>query len=204
MSIQVLDFMIKPDPSVSNYQRAVVRFRREPELIPLGAYMASMEIIADDSIGTAATDCVRKIWYSPKYFNSMSVDQCTTALSHEVYHKLLNFFPRFERWSKKYKGKYTRKELCTTFNIAQDYFVNWILKHQWKMELGDGWIYDQNYTIHSHTTEYIADDLIRKGNMKPPPPPEGDYTEPCGDEEGDPDYAVLGPRCRILSGRSGW
>lgn len=152
---------------VSNYQRAIVRFRRETDLIPIGAFLANMEIVADDRVGTASTDCVTKITYSPKYFDSLSVDQCVSALIHEVNHKFLNFFPRFERWCVKHEATHSRRELLRIFNVAQDYFINYMIKHDWKLPLGDGWLYDPKYRPETMSTEQIADDLIKQG-FKPP------------------------------------
>jgi len=183
----ILDFLNRPDPSVGNYQKAIVQFRRRPDLIPVGAYLAAMEIIPDDSVGTACTDCVRKIIYSPTYFNTLTVEQCISALLHENLHKFLNFFPRFERWAARQDKKWTRGELVRIFNIAQDYFINWMIKHQWKLPLGEGWLYNASYTPDQYTTEIIADELLAKkdqaganGGNQPPPPP-----APCGDEDGD-------------------
>ena len=63
--VSILEFLNSPDgdEDVTNYQRAVVELRHRPMLIPIGAYLAAMEIVADDRVGTACTDCVRKIIY---------------------------------------------------------------------------------------------------------------------------------------------
>ena len=174
---------------VTNYQRAVVRFRREPDLIPIGAYMANMKMIADDRVGTAATDCVSYIKYSPRYFETLTVDECVSALLHEVNHKFLNFFPRFERWSRRHKHTHTRRELLTIFNHAQDYFINYMIKHNWNMPLGEGWLYDPKYNPQNMSTEQIADDLVSKG-FKPPEngqsPDDAQGGSQSGDDNGSP------------------
>ena len=178
----MLDFLAKPEQEVSNYQRAIARFRREPSLIAIGAYICTMEIIADESCGTACTDCVRKIWYSPSYFNSMTVDECTSALIHETQHKFLNFFPRFERWAKQYKGQYSRRWLMGRFNVAQDYFINYMIKHEWMLPIKSTWMYNPKYNPTDHTTESIANELIREYEEQQKAPPE---EEESGGEESE-------------------
>ena len=97
-----------------------------------------------------------------------------------MYHKFLNFFPRFERWAKRYEGQYDRHHLLRIFNQAQDYFINWIIKHDWGLPIRDDWLYNAKYQPHTHTTERIADDLLRN----PPPPPPGPSPQPpTGDGE---------------------
>ena len=178
------------ETEATNFQRAVYRMARDPKFCTIAMYMLEMEIIADDKVGTAATDCVRRIWYSPKYFEESTVEECMSALIHEVYHKFLNFFPRFERWVKRHAGNgKTRKEMLSIFNKAQDYFINWIIRHEWDMELRESWLYDPRYQPAQYTTEAIADDLIKNpppSKEPPPQPPEGDGTD-AGDGSGDSD-----------------
>ncbi len=167
------------DDTVTNFQKAIFRFRREPRLIPIGAFLASMEIIADDSIGSAATDGLRKIIYSPKYFEKLTVDECVSALLHEVSNKHLSFFPRFERWAARQdRSKYSRADLMQTYNESQDFLINYIIKHDWDMPLGEGWLYDKQYRPDVYTTDGIANQLLAKKDKA------GDSGQSCGDDEG--------------------
>lgn len=198
---------VSPADGVTNYQRAVYRMQIDPEYVTLCMYLMGMEIIEDETCGTAATDCVSKIWYSPSYFSKLTVDDTIFLLSHEVYHKFLNFFPRFERWAARHEGKLSRRELLTIFNKAQDYFINWILIHQWGMtmpvwqghdEIPDGTpkgLYDPKYTPQTHTTERIADELLneelQQQQQQPPgqpgsgQPQQGQSNAPSDDGEQD-------------------
>ena len=176
----------------TNFQRAIYQMIRDPEFCTIAMYMMEMEIIPDDGVGTAATDCVRRIWYSPKYFAESGLEECKSALIHEVYHKFLNFFPRFERWVKRHAmSGMSRGELLRIFNKAQDYFINWIIKHQWNMFIRPTWIYDARYSPATHTTESIADDLVRNPPPEPPPPPPPQPPED-GEGEGSPDDESTG------------
>jgi len=156
------------EPEVSNFQRAVYRMQTEVRFVTIAMYLMQMQIVARESVRTAATDCVRKIWYAPSYFAAASVELCMSALVHEVYHKFLNFFPRFERWAKLHPDV-PRKELLDVFNRAQDYFINWIIKHEWGLPLMDGWLYDPRCNPMSHTTESIANELLKNPSAFQPP-----------------------------------
>ena len=178
------------DTSVTNYQRAIYRFHTVPDLIPIGAYLSSMEIIADEAVGTACTDCQRVIKYCPSYFNTvLSVEMCTSAFIHEVLHKHLRFFQRFERWVTQHEGQYSRGYLLNIFNQAQDYFINWMIKHQWNLPLGDGWLYEYEYNPTDYTTEKIANKLLREHAMptndKEGGTPDDDTTGGEGEAGGD-------------------
>ena len=169
---------------VTPYQRAIWRLRNDWDYISVGAFIAGMEIIGDDAIGTAATDCVRKIIYSPAYMLRMEmIDKFlpTSVLIHEAEHKMQAFFPRFERWVLSYPGV-PRKQLLSVFNIAADYFVNWRIKHVWGLPIHDGWYYRPDFSPHDYTTEGIANYLMQKPEDIPPPPPQ--CTSPGDGEAG--------------------
>jgi len=165
---------------VNNFQRAVHRMLRDPRYCTVAMYMMEMEIIPDEKVKTAATDCVRKIWYAPTYFAESSVDDCVSALVHEVYHKFLNFFPRYERWVRRYQHtRLTRRQLLYFFNQAQDYFINYMLKHEWRLNIRDDWMYDARYSPDKYTTEAIADELVKKELQKPASQPPAGTQPPC-------------------------
>ena len=179
--------------SVTNFQRAIHTMQTEERFVTMAMYLMQMEIVADESVGTAETDCVRTIWYSPTYFENATVEQCVTALMHEGYHKFLNFFPRFERWAALYPNV-PRDKLLSTFNKAQDLFINWILKHQWHLPIWADWYYHPDANPAKHTTESIANQLLEDEESFGPPPQAPSQPPEEGDEgEDEQGQASSGP-----------
>ena len=78
--------------------------------------MMSLPIVPDDRIGTAATDG-QQIFYSPKFFSTLSDEQKQFVFAHEVMHVAFNHILRS-------KGRNQR-----LWNIATDSVINQILKN---------------------------------------------------------------------------
>lgn len=83
----------------------------------LGVTMSALNTVADDNIGTAATDG-RTVYYSPKFFAPLSDDEKTFIYAHEVMHVAFNHILR---------SKDKKQRL---WNIATDAVINQILKNE--------------------------------------------------------------------------
>ena len=83
----------------------------------LGVTMSALNTVADSNIGTAATDG-HNIYYSPKFFSSLSDDEKTFIYAHEVMHVAFNHILRS-------KGRDQ-----ALWNTATDAVVNQILKSE--------------------------------------------------------------------------
>lgn len=90
----------------------------------LGVTMSALNTVADDNIGTAATDG-HTVYYSPKFFAPLSDDEKTFIYAHEVMHVAFNHILRS-------KGK---KQLL--WNTATDAVINQILKNE-ELPMVDG------------------------------------------------------------------
>lgn len=83
----------------------------------LGVTMSALNTVADDNIGTAATDG-RTVYYSPKFFAPLSDDEKTFIYAHEVMHVAFNHILR---------SKDKKQRL---WNMATDAVINQILKNE--------------------------------------------------------------------------
>ena len=90
----------------------------------LGVTMSALNTVADDNIGTAATDG-HTVYYSPKFFAPLSDDEKTFIYAHEVMHVAFNHILRS-------KGKKQR-----LWNTATDAVINQILKNE-ELPMVDG------------------------------------------------------------------
>lgn len=170
---------------VSAARVALFKMRTEDELLALGAYLATMKLIADEKIVTAATDCIRVIKYAPSYMEKMRlVDEKLpiSVLMHEIMHKKQAFMLRFERWAVSYPG-HDRRELLRVFNEAGDYWCNWVIRHEWHYPIHETWLYNFDWSPRRYTTESLADYLMKHPEERPPRPEPGD-SPPCEGGEG--------------------
>lgn len=82
----------------------------------LGVAMSSLKNVADDGIETAGTDG-HTVYYSPKFFSTLTEDEQTCVYAHEVMHVAFNHILRS-------KGRNPR-----LWNIATDSVINQMLKN---------------------------------------------------------------------------
>lgn len=112
----------------------------------LGVTMRPLSVVADDKIGTAATDGHRII-YSPKFFSTLSDEQKQFVFAHEVMHVAFNHILRS-------KGRNQR-----LWNIATDSVINQILKNE-KLPMTDGGV-DIAEAV-NHSAEEMYEKLLKK------------------------------------------
>lgn len=166
------------------YQRAAFKLKTDGQLLTVGAFISTMELRADDSIGTAATDCMKYIVYSPAYLEKLEKEDKRLPISvfiHEATHKKQGFFVRFEAWAEAYPNT-PRRELLSTFNIAADYLVNHEIKHRWRYPIHETWYYRDDFDPNKYTVEGIANYLMQNQDEMPKPPE--DPESPCEDGQG--------------------
>ena len=180
---------------VSASRVALFKMRTEDELLSLGAYLATMQLIADERVGTAATDCIRVIRYAPSYMEKMRAENEKLPISvfmHEIMHKKQAFMLRFERWVLAYPN-HNRRDLLRVFNEAADYWCNWVIRHEWNYPIHKTWLYRYEWSPRKYTTESLADYLLEHPEERPPAPPvappppcEGGDGGGSSDEESEP------------------
>lgn len=112
----------------------------------LGVTMSALNTVADSNIGTAATDG-HNIYYSPKFFSSLSDDEKTFIYAHEVMHVAFNHILRS-------KDKDQR-----LWNKATDAVVNQILKSEGLPIFGNG--IDMPEAVNK-SAEEIYDKLLKE------------------------------------------
>ena len=128
-----------------------------------------------EKMATAAVDG-RRMWYNPKFIESLDKDENMFLVGHEVLHCVFNHLcRRFDRDPKLY-------------NMAADYVINaTLVEAGFKMpKIG---LYDEKFL--NWTTEDVYDYLI-ENNVKPQPTLDvhaGDPGYP-GDEEGDSEDGI--------------
>lgn len=118
-----------------------------------------------ESIPTAATDG-KKIFYNPKFFESLTASEVISVLCHEVLHKVFMHTLRLNERDPK------------IWNFATDYVINPIIKAE-GLPIKDEWLYKEEY---AHLT---ADEVYEKIKNDPPEgeapdhllPPEGTSSE---------------------------
>lgn len=116
----------------------------------LGVTMRPLSVVADDRIGTAATDGHRII-YSPKFFSTLSDEQKQFVFAHEVMHVAFNHILRS-------KGRNQR-----LWNIATDSVINQILKNE-KLPLTEGGV-DIAEAV-NHSAEEMYEKLLKKKEQR--------------------------------------
>lgn len=98
-----------------------------------GSLMLSLGHLSKDDIPTACTDG-RKIYWSPKFIDTLTEPQTLGLMAHEISHVI---FQHCEKHGAPFDDD---PRLC---NIAMDYVINNILKDE-GFELPEGGIYDSN------------------------------------------------------------
>ena len=116
----------------------------------LGVTMMSLPIVPDDRIGTAATDG-QQIFYSPKFFSTLSDEQKQFVFAHEVMHVAFNHILRS-------KGRDQR-----LWNIATDSVINQILKNE-QLPIIEGGV-DIAEAV-NHSAEEMYEKLLKKKEQR--------------------------------------
>ena len=116
----------------------------------LGVTMRPLSVVADDRIGTAATDGHRII-YSPKFFSTLSDEQKQFVFAHEVMHVAFNHILRS-------KGRNQR-----LWNIATDSVINQILKNE-KLPMTESGV-DIAEAV-NHSAEEMYEKLLKKKEQR--------------------------------------
>jgi predicted metal-dependent peptidase len=148
-----------------------IKFRLLNKTPFFGTVLFSLPIVEDESIPTAGVDGV-KLYYNPKFWDSLTYKQKLGVLLHEVGHLVLN-----HPWRRKNReevvGNPKTGDMASLWNVACDYAVNdLIVQALGDMqrrgdvknlpELPKPFLWDQKY--HNWAAEQIYDDL--KKNMK--------------------------------------
>lgn len=116
----------------------------------LGVTMASLKTVADDAVGTAATDG-KTVYYSPKFFNPMSDEEKTFVYAHEVMHVAFNHIMR------------SKDRNQGLWNIATDAVINQILKSE-NLPMIDGGV-DMAEAV-NHSAEEMYEKLLKEQEDK--------------------------------------
>jgi len=135
----------------------------------------SLELVANWRIPTAATNG-KKIWFNPKFVQTLTIDEIIGLLCHEWMHVM--FLHPFRLQDQNHR----------IFNIAGDAVINWILLYENKLKLPNPHI--ERPDAQGKDTEQMYD-IIEK-EMKPPElnePPKGnggqEEKEEGGEEDGE-------------------
>jgi len=135
-----------------------------------GFMLISATFIADDKIGTAATDGV-VILYSPKFIDTLTMDVAAFVIAHELCHIIFDHVGRR-------KGRDPAR-----WNDACDYAINIMLK-DYGFTLWSECLLNEKYR--GWSPERIYDDLERQGDKAPKNPMSGDMKpRPMTPEEQD-------------------
>lgn len=140
-------------PNTLKEQQEEIQYIKEQVLAKfplLGVTMRPLSVVADDRIGTAATDGHRII-YSPKFFTTLSDEQKQFIFAHEVMHVAFNHILRS-------KGRDQR-----LWNIATDSVINQILKNE-KLPLTEGGV-DIAEAV-NHSAEEMYEKLLKKKEQR--------------------------------------
>lgn len=125
----------------------------------LGVTMSALNTVADSNIGTAATDG-HNIYYSPKFFSSLSDDEKTFIYAHEVMHVAFNHILRS-------KGRDQ-----ALWNTATDAVINQILKNEGLPIFGNS--VDMPEAVNKSAEEIYEKLLKEKQNQKQASQQEGE------------------------------
>ena len=147
------------------------------------AMVLNTEWIADEKISTAATDMV-KVWYNPKFFDTLPVNQAIFVMVHEIKHMVL--FHGLRRGGRKprrwnHAGDYAiNQELVSSgmemVTVSQEMLDSGYIKEQ---AVGDQFGLLEPTKYQGMTAEQIYDILEQdkkkgKGKGKPQPGGQGD------------------------------
>jgi len=109
-------------------------------------------LVEDRAIPTACTDG-EQIWYSPDFFNSLTSDEGSGVLIHEVMHIIL--FHSFRRMGRDPE----------IWNYACDYVINMILEKKAKVILPKSRLLDERFE--GMTEEQVYDILFQEAQENP-------------------------------------
>ena len=117
--------------------------------------MASSPWVETRDIPTAATD-MKKIYYNPDFFETMSVPEIMFVIAHEVMHIALEH------------GLRVRSRNPMIWNMACDFAINWTLREcstqsgRYEMTVPEGALIDNKYADMS--ADKIYDDLMQQAD----------------------------------------
>ena len=111
----------------------------------LGSTISSLEIVPDNNIETAATDG-NKIYYNPKFIETLSAEDKNFVFSHEIMHVAFNHVER---------GKDKNSQ---QWNIAADAVINQILKNE-GLTIPENAINDESAI--NKSTEEVYEELMK-------------------------------------------
>lgn len=120
-----------------------------------GALSLYLDVVEDESVGTAATDG-NKLFIAPQFWNKLSKDEKKWVIAHEVMHPALGhvFF-----WRKGHRQ-------ARLWNIAGDYIINTMLAEQ-RLIAPDGVLIDEKGIYKGDSTEEIYEKLLKNQNKCP-------------------------------------
>lgn len=116
----------------------------------LGVKMSKLETVAKDSVGTAGTDG-KTIYYSPKYFATLTDEEKVFVYAHEVMHVAFNHILRSKDRDHK------------IWNQATDSVINHILKNE-NLPMDEGGV-DIEEALH-HSAEEMYEKLLKEKEEK--------------------------------------
>lgn len=116
----------------------------------LGVAMSQLKTVADDNIETAATNG-KIVYYSPKFFSSLSDEEKTFIYAHEVMHVAFNHILR------------SKDRNHRLWNIATDSVINQILKNS-DLPMVEGGV-DIAEAV-NHSAEEMYEKLLKEQEQK--------------------------------------
>lgn len=114
-----------------------------------GALLHKLEHRFSDKIPTVCTNG-KEIIYNEAFMDSLPFEIQVSAICHELLHAA---FLHLDRYSE--LRKFSDKESAILWNVAGDYLINHLLKHDMNMPIGDEWLFDPKYNLEEWTTEKL-------------------------------------------------
>jgi len=160
-----------------------------------GILALHMDFVPDDKLPTMCTDG-KRVYYSPKFVDSLTTAKLVFAIAHECGHPMLHHLSRRYNRLPGDTDQYGNDEFGKPFgvnpkgwNIAGDYVINAMLKES-GFSLWEQCLYEPRYA--GLTTEQI---YLKLKKDNPPPPPSGKGSgdmrsgqgQSQGDNPGEPD-----------------
>lgn len=126
----------------------IARVKMQRQNVFYGYLSLKLEMVEDESVGTAGVDGKDNFYYSPTFVESLDTENLIFLWCHEIGHLVFEHIHL--------KGN--RNHIL--WNMAGDYVINGLAKKEGIGKLIDGCLYDEKYD--GWTTSQVYEDLLKE------------------------------------------
>lgn len=146
--------------------------------------IVAMQSIEKDEVGTAAVDKHWRMYWSPSFFETLSIDEAAGIVLHELDHLIDNDPERAASLGVTDKNPH-KSMYAEVWNVAADAVINERRRRE-GVRLPDGAIYPEKVGLAPNMTkEQAFQELLKRQEQQQPQEPQPDNQEPGDSDEQD-------------------